>query len=113
MDIQVTSTGKIFYQVDSTLAAILCEVLPEAVKRVERPAPVVPSARWTNSVTTGGYKFIQVSCPKCHRDEQFSGRAEDIPEFESRLCVHAGKCPDDVRKVHGDGGVQLLGAQFK
>ncbi len=34
MDIKVTSSGRIFYQVDSTVAAILCEALPSVFEKV-------------------------------------------------------------------------------
>jgi hypothetical protein len=38
-DIRVTSTGKPFYKVDDTLAAILIEALPSVFERVKAPAP--------------------------------------------------------------------------
>lgn len=34
MDIKVTSTGKIFYQVDSAVGALLCEALPSVFEHV-------------------------------------------------------------------------------
>jgi len=42
MDIRVTSTNKIFYQIDSGLAALLCEAFPasfEPVNRTAKPHP--------------------------------------------------------------------------
>jgi hypothetical protein len=39
-DIKIKSTGRIFYQVDSTLCAILGELHPENIERVQPPAPV-------------------------------------------------------------------------
>ncbi len=38
MDIRLTKNGRVFYRVDPTLAAILCEALPSVFERVE-PAP--------------------------------------------------------------------------
>lgn len=40
MDLRITSTGRVFYQVDSTLAAILIEALPSVFeKHNPRPQP--------------------------------------------------------------------------
>ena len=51
MDIRITSTGKIFYQVEPTLAALLLELLPAAVERVvPRPAPTPAQPEFTWSV---------------------------------------------------------------
>jgi hypothetical protein len=44
-DIKVTSTGRVFYQVDNAVAALLREAFPASFEKIEpRPAPnVVPS----------------------------------------------------------------------
>src|SRR5262249_7834860 len=39
MDVRCTSTGKVFYQIDSQIGGVLCEALPSIFERVERPAP--------------------------------------------------------------------------
>lgn len=108
-DIRITSTGRVFYQVDSTLAEILCELLPEAVQRHQKPTPMsFPTpARWTNSVTTGALKFLNVQCSTCKRSDRFDGSPDFLPVFEKSLCVHAGKCPESVRAEYGDGGYQV------
>ncbi len=42
-DIKVISTGRQFFQVDGTLAAILLEMFPAAVERItQNPAPPAP-----------------------------------------------------------------------
>lgn len=45
MDLRVTSTGKVFYQFDSQVAAVLCEAFPSvfepAPKIVLKPQPLV------------------------------------------------------------------------
>lgn len=38
MDIRITRTGKIFYRVDPTLAAILLEALPGSFEQIEKAA---------------------------------------------------------------------------
>lgn len=61
MDLQVTSTGKIFYEVPPLLAAILIEALPESFKRLEKPALPVQSQTAVSYVvgsTPGGLKAI-------------------------------------------------------
>lgn len=37
MDLIVTSTGKTFYEVNPTVAAILCEAFPESFRRLNQP----------------------------------------------------------------------------
>jgi hypothetical protein len=74
MDIKITSTGKVFYQVDNTLAAILIEALPGSFERVEpRPAPkpadLIPS--WGINVTPMGYNYVTFSL--CGRNENYDG----------------------------------------
>ena len=109
-DLRVTSTGKIFYQVEPTICAILCEAFPEAFARVAAPAPAAVHARWTNSVASGsGVKFINVQCSKCNRADRFDGSLDQLSRFEKSLCVHAGTCPDEVLKVYGEGGLQTYG----
>jgi len=112
-DLQVTSTSRIFYQVEPTICAILCEAFPEAFKRVAAPAPAPVAARWANSTTTSGFKFINVTCPKCRREDRFDAAREYLATFEAGLCVHAGKCPTEVLAAYGEGGIVPLGAQFK
>lgn len=57
MDIRCTSTGKVFYQVDSQIASLLIEALPSVFESVEKPiAAQRPSARWfvAKAPTSGG-----------------------------------------------------------
>lgn len=43
MDIRLTKSGRIFYHIQSELAALLCEALPSVFERVERPAYAAPA----------------------------------------------------------------------
>jgi hypothetical protein len=65
VDITVNRTQKTFYQVDSTLAALLLEAFPEAFERVERvvlaPRPTEP--QWGLGITESGYARITLLLP--------------------------------------------------
>ena len=65
MDITVNRTQKTFYQVDSTLAALLLEAFPEAFERVERPAPAprVLAPVFGIGISEGGYARICLQLP--------------------------------------------------
>ena len=39
MDVKCTSTGKIFYRIDSAIAGLLCEALPSVFEPVNSAAP--------------------------------------------------------------------------
>src|SRR5260370_28822667 len=100
MDIRVTSTNRIFYQIDSQLGALLCDALPTVFERADNPAAAPTPARPRWSVGTGLHKgetFLRIVCDSCKRNTVYVGRVEDIPQFEKSLCIHAGMVPDDVR----------------
>lgn len=62
MDLEITSTGKRFYEVPPLLAGILCEAFPESFKRVEKQPSL--SAQYANvpvyavGITPGGLRSI-------------------------------------------------------
>lgn len=62
MDVRVTSTGKVFYQVDNATAALLLEMFPCAIERLNaKPAPT-PDAftvSWgVNRHATSDFYFV-------------------------------------------------------
>lgn len=59
-DVRITSTGKTFHQVDSTLCAILLEMFPAAIEKVNpQPAPAaVPMPQWGVGTGTSGFVYI-------------------------------------------------------
>lgn len=62
-DIRVLSSNKIFYRVDPTLAALLLELLPAAVERVNENTgihmpPVAAPPKWFVGTDAGSYPFI-------------------------------------------------------
>jgi hypothetical protein len=70
MDVRCTSTGKIFYEVSSQLAALLIEALPTVFEKVERSAPEKKrgSARFTlERSLTGGEPHIRYACDACNQ----------------------------------------------
>jgi hypothetical protein len=60
MDVRVTSTGKVFYQVDNATAALLLEMFPCAIERLNaKPAPAAaPVPQWGVSIDAGGFAYI-------------------------------------------------------
>lgn len=62
-DLRITSTGKIFYRVDPTLAAILIALMPAAVERVNEDTgihmpPVAAPPKWFVGTDAGSNPFI-------------------------------------------------------
>lgn len=98
MDIRVKSTGKVFFEVEPTLAAILCEAFPASFEPAGKPqtsnvkpAPNSMTPRYfvgtTNSVSAALAVIRRVGAAV----DYFSGPAEHIkktPGWES--------CPDSV-----------------
>jgi hypothetical protein len=85
--------GRTYYQVEPTLASILCEL--KLADKYEKPAPPPEKAGWSNGVfVSSGRKNITI------RDGAstywFVGPPEKISEFEKTLPADAGKCPDAV-----------------
>ena len=77
MDIRVTSTNKIFYQIDSGLAALLCEAFPASFEPVNRPAlrphpanannavlSSDPTPHWSVAHSATGFLTITVKTPR-------------------------------------------------
>jgi hypothetical protein len=60
MDVKVTSTGKCFYQVDNATAALLLEMFPAAIERVNpKPASAPPAPpQWGIGTGTSGFVYI-------------------------------------------------------
>jgi hypothetical protein len=69
MDIRCTSTGKIFYQIDTQIAALLIEALPTVFERVEKPAPAEKQAGALefaiDHALTTGEACLKFHCPQC------------------------------------------------
>jgi hypothetical protein len=67
-DIKVASTGKVFYQIDNSVAAVLLEAFPKSFARVEKPAfNVAPSPsrakeRWVvQHPFTGQWEIVHIN----------------------------------------------------
>jgi len=78
-DILITSTGRIFKQIDGTLAAVLLEMFPAAVERVEReqPAPAAPRLTPRFSITKALYSGkIRLALHIGHEELFYTGPAE-------------------------------------
>jgi hypothetical protein len=60
MDIRVTSTDRIFYQIPTDIAALLIEAFPASFEKLEKPAPKPVAPRW-GIAEIGGYSVIKVT----------------------------------------------------
>jgi hypothetical protein len=85
--------GRTYYQVEPTLASILCEL--KLADKYEKPAPPPEKAGWSNGVfVSSGRKNITV------RDGAstywFVAAPERISEFEKYLPANVGTCPEHV-----------------
>ncbi len=59
MDVKIVSTGRVFYQIDNAVAALLMEMFPAAIERANpKPAPTAPTAAWGINVTPSGYQHV-------------------------------------------------------
>lgn len=65
MDITVIRTQKTFYEVNSTLAALLIEAFPNEFEKLFCPAPAPRSTepQWGIGKTLGGYVCINLRLP--------------------------------------------------
>ena len=103
MDVRCTSTGKIFYEVNSQLAALLIEALPTVFEKVERSAPEkkTGSARFTlERSLTGGEPHIRYACDACN---QSGALLEPMPQ--RRAGTQCGKTCGGRRQDHSFFGI--------
>jgi hypothetical protein len=87
MDLRVTSTGKTFYEVHPTIAAILVEAFPAAFERIQHHAPdrqpvvMLPQPTWgIKKMPTSGVVAIQ--CDYGRETQYFIGKPEDAASFK-------------------------------
>jgi hypothetical protein len=74
-DIRVTSTGKPFYKVDDTIAAVLIEALPSVFEKIKPPVPAPLPTQPAFRLVAGEQGRLGISCL--------------YPTGESRLLLHA------------------------
>lgn len=102
MDLEITSTGKKFYEVPPLLAGILCEAFPESFKRIEKPAPPVQSqtaVSYSVGSTPGGLRAIVRT--KGRSVEYVTGERAQIqavyPDCPSAVLDSWERVPDSER----------------
>jgi hypothetical protein len=93
MDIEIVATGRRFMQVDPTLAAILIEILPEAVRRVEKAAPPALPTCWTYFCGPTYFGAVAVQRKKGAATEVLSVNPDDVKK-------HWPDCPDSVISLY-------------
>lgn len=102
MDIQCSSTGKVFYKIDPQIGALLCEALPSVFVPVRQAVSTsFQMARWVLSeMPRTGERFLSVKCDACKREDNCSWPVERLHQFEKQLCAHAGTCPENIRQQY-------------
>jgi hypothetical protein len=98
MDIRIARTGKIFREVDHTLASILHEAWPDEIQRVVNRSEVAAQANTVHtpqfSVARNEYAgFWWIVCQIGHRTEFFDGQPKKAQESFLRQGLH---CPDAI-----------------
>jgi hypothetical protein len=107
-DIRVTSTGRIFFQVDGTLAAVLCEAFPAAFERVfEGMHPHERAQAMAKPVDTTTPNFFVRKNPYSGKpelvmtlgalEEIYNGPADKIPTFGGKA---QRECPLEVQNAY-------------
>lgn len=87
MDLEITSTGKVFRRVDPCLAGILCEAFPASFKRHEvQPKPAVAGFGVKRRLHTEGCLAYRVR----------GAQTEFYEGLPSGLLKHWPDCPIDV-----------------
>jgi hypothetical protein len=114
MDITVIKTQKTFYQVDSTLAALLLEAFPQEFERVERPAPAprATEPQWGIGKTLGGYVSINLRLPSGEM-RSYDGPPEDAANgFKLRQWSGAEQTYVVVGPVPPESIIAMYTAQY-
>ena len=97
MDIKILSTGKVFYRVDPTLCAILLEMFPGNVERLDAlpkpPAPADLEVSWGVDMDNGGYYRVVFKLGS--RTEYYFGPPSQLVTFFQRMGI---VCPDHILK---------------
>jgi hypothetical protein len=98
MDVFVTSTQKVFYQIPSEIAALLCNALPSVFQRYEKPAPPPVDPSWKVVKFLSGKLALQYQHGAF--TSWFQSSPEKIPQFEKTLPADASKCPENVLREY-------------
>jgi hypothetical protein len=109
MDVRITSTGRTFYQVDPTLAAILLEMFPAAIEQCKRPTaqPVTFEPVFVaNKNPYTGAPQIQLQIGQ--RNEFYAG---EPGQAKSAFKTIGFECPDDV--VHNYAELLRIAASYQ
>lgn len=94
MDLIVTSTGRVFYQVNDELASVLIEAFPTVFERRARAAaPPVPPSWKIGKMTGTDYDSYFVEYKIGSRVERYVGKPEDLVATFARMNVTV---PDDI-----------------
>jgi hypothetical protein len=88
MDVRVTSTGKIFYQMDNAVTALLLEMFPAAIERVNpRPTPkpedLIPA--WGINVNVSGYYNVTFTLGS--RTETYFGPPSQLVSYFQKMGI--------------------------
>jgi hypothetical protein len=105
MDIRCTSTGKVFYQIDTQIAALLIEALPTIFEKLEAPQPTkkIGSLKFKfDRALTTGEPCIRFCCEACSQggfvlNPYPSGRS--VEEGTRSVRRLPAQCAEDVARA--------------
>jgi hypothetical protein len=89
-NLRVTSTGKLFYEVDNAIAHLLMEAFPASFERVNpRPTPKPEDliASWGVNVTVSGYHHVVFTLGS--RTEFYDGPPSQLASHYQRMGIVA------------------------
>ena len=105
MDVRCTSTGKVFYQIDTQIAALLIEALPTVFEKLAPPPPEkkIGSLKFNfDRALTSGEPCVRYRCDACGQggvliNPHLSGRSAQ--EGKRRVHVHAAQCAEEAARA--------------
>ncbi len=105
MDIRCTSSGRVFYQIDTQIAALLIEALPTVFEKLEAPQPTkkIGSLKFTfdRTLTTGEPRIIY-RCDACGQGGHLiNWYLEGKLAEEGKRSVHisAAQCAEEAARA--------------
>src|SRR5580704_17829488 len=105
MDVRCTSSGRIFYQIDTQIAALLIEALPTVFEKVTAPTPEKKTGSLTfnfDRALTTGEPCIKFRCEACSQGGYVvNPYPQGRPVDEGRRSIHrsSAQCAEDAARA--------------
>lgn len=104
MDLRCTSTGRIFYKIDSQIAALLIEALPSVFEKVDAPPPQkkIGSLKFNfDHALTTGEPHIKFGCDACSQGGFLVNpypQGRPVQEGRRSVHLHAAQCAENAAR---------------